>query len=294
MEASRTRFAIPQDEEKRQKLPLGVFTGIEVGDSRQTLEDRLEAPEGVLVTRVIENSPAVTAGIRAGDILLEASIDDNDPAALSWPSDWYKIEQIAVPESSVGVLYDRAGRDFETNISPAKRISRPQRLEGNRFREEAKVGIIVRNASEVEANQAGLARGEGCVVVGLARTSPWRKAGVLFGDIVTGINDAPIKNPQELLATINTLKKGDGVCIVVFRDDKEVSLNTTVSQRERETAEFKIPLIYSYENRRGIRKTSAMFGLFKARKTAVASKYTLFWLISYAVGDANRLEETKQ
>ncbi len=293
MERSRTCFALPQDEAQRQALPLGVFTGIEVGDSRQSLEDQLEAPEGVLVTRTVENSPAVGAGIQAGDILLEASIDEGDPVSLAWPSDWYKTEESATPNSTLHLLYDRAGRDRETILKPVKRLSRPPRLPGSHFREETKIGVVVRNASEVEAHQVGLARGEGCVVVGLAQTSPWRQTGVLFGDILLSINERPIKNPQELLNAIRDLNKGDDTRLLVYRDGQRITLSTTVSQREKEVAGLKIPLLFSYDNHRGIRKTSVLLGLFKVKKTAVASQYTLLWLIGFTVGDASRLEEVK-
>jgi C-terminal processing protease CtpA/Prc len=294
MEISRTFLAMPQDEEQRQELPLGVFTGLEVGDSRQTLEEQLEAPEGLLVTGIVENSPAAAAGIQAGDIILEAAINENTPTSLHWPSDWFNVEQTAQADSAIRVLYDRAGRDFRTTITPVKRISTPSRLSGETFREEAKVGIIVRNASEVEAEKAGLTRGEGCVVVGLARTSPWRQAGVLFGDIIVEINDKIIKNPQELLITINSFNKNDDVKIVVFREDKKITLNTTVTKRQRETIKFNIPFIFSYNNRRGIEETSILFGILSVRKTKVASEYKLFWLINYTIGDSSRLEEVKQ
>jgi S1-C subfamily serine protease len=293
MDLSRARLALPQDEAQRQDLPLGVFTGVEVGDARVTLESQLEAPEGVLVTGIIENSPAIVAGVQEGDILLEAALDENTPMPLQWPSDWYRLEQTASIESSIHVVFDRAGRDGDTTLFPVKRLAPPGRLTGNHIREEAKVGLVVRNASEVEAHRAGLARGEGCVIVGLARSSPWRKAGVVFGDLIVDINGKPIKNPQALLATLHTLDKGDAVKIGVFRDDKTLILNTSISQRDRETVGFNIPLIFSYENRRGIKKTSVLCGLYRLRKTAVASRTTLFWVINYTTGDSNRLEETK-
>ena len=293
MDLSRARLALPQDEAQRQELPLGVFTGVEVGDARVTLESQLEAPEGVLVTGIIDNSPAVAAGIQEDDILLEAALNENEPMLLQWPSDWYRLEQTASSESSIHVLFDRAGRDGEATLWPVKRLKPPRRLAGNHVREETKVGLVVRNASEVEAHKAGLTRGEGCVIVGLARTSPWRKAGAVFGDLIVEINDKPIKNPQALLAAIHALDKGDAAKIGVFRDNKTLFLNTSVSQRDRETVEFKIPLIFSYENRRGIKKTSVLCGLYGTRKTAVASRTTLFWVIKYTTGDSNRLEETK-
>ena len=293
MEVARTQFDMPEDEEQRQRLPLGVFTGIEVGDSRQTLQALMGEPEGVLVTKVVENSPAVAADIRVADILLEATVDDRDPVALAWPSDWYKIEQTASTDSDIYLLYDRAGKDLETTLKPVVRLSPPARLPGNRFREESKVGLIVRNASEVEAHAAGLARGEGSVVVGLARRSPWREAGVEFGDVILAVNDQPVKNPQELLAVIGGISRGRPMAVTVFRENQRLTFETTVTQREREVKRFGIPLIYTYSNDRGVRKTSFLLGLYKSRKTAVAAQYRLLWLINYTVGDANRLEEVK-
>jgi C-terminal processing protease CtpA/Prc len=293
MDLSRARLALPQDEAQRQELPLGVFTGVQVGDARVTLESQLQAPEGVLVTGIIENSPAIVASIQEGDILLEAALNENEPMPLQWPSDWYRLEQTASSESSIHVLFDRAGRDGETTLWPVKRLAPPRRLTGDHIREESKVGIVVRDASEVEAHEAGLTRGEGCVVVGLSRTSPWRKAGVVFGDLIMEINDKSIKNPQALLAAIHALDMGEPVKIDIFRDHKILCLNTSVSQRDRETVEFNIPLIFTYENRRGIKKTSVLCGLYRLRKTAVASRTTLFWVINYTSGDSNRLEETK-
>ena len=191
------------------------------------------------------------------------------------------------------MCFDRAGRGGETDIQPVQRLAPPRRLEATTLREEAKVGVVVRNASEVEAHKAGLARGEGSVVVGLAASSPWRKAGMVFGDIVTDINGQPIANPQALLTAINHLKPGDVVRIGVFRDDRKVSLDTSVSGRAKQITDVDIPLLFTYRNHEGIENTSVLLGLYSHRKTAVASRVTLFWIIDYTVGDATRLEEVK-
>jgi C-terminal processing protease CtpA/Prc len=293
MDISRDRLPLPKDEGERLKLPPGVFTGIEVSDSRQTLEAQIEAPEGVLVARVVENSPAVAAGIAEGDILLKAAVNNAAPTPLHWPSDWYKLEQTTPLDAKIHVFFDRAGRDGETDIKPVQRLAPPRRLEAATFREEAKVGVVVRNASEVEAHKAGLARGEGCVVVGLAASSPWRKAGMVFGDVITDLNGQPMPNPQALLTAINHLNPGDEVRIGVFRDERKVTLDTSVSRREKQTTDFDIPLLFTYKNHEGIENTSVLLGLYSHRKTAVASRVTLFWIIDYTVGDATRLEEVK-
>jgi C-terminal processing protease CtpA/Prc len=293
MDISRERLPLPKDEDERLKLPPGVFTGIQISDSRQTLEAQLDAPEGVLVARVVENSPGVAAGIAEGDILLKAGVNGTTPTPLHWPSDWYKLEQTTPPDAKIHVLFDRAGRAGETDIKTIRRLAPPRRLEAATFREEAKVGVVVRNASEVEAHKAGLARGEGTVVVGLASSSPWRKAGMVFGDVIMDINGEPIPNPQALLTAINHLNPGDDVRIGVFRDGRKITLDTSVSRRKKQTTDVDIPLLFSYENDGGIEKTSVLLGLYGNRKTAVAARVTLLWLIHYTVGDATRLEEVK-
>ena len=293
MEIDHARFNMPQDESLRRQLPKGVFTGVEVGDARQTLEAQLETPEGLLVTGVVENSPAVAADIRVGDILLEATVAGGQITALSWPSDWYHIEQTIAPGSRIDVLCDRAGRDLETHLVPTERLRPPAALEGQQYREEAKVGLVVRNASEVEAHLAGLSRGQGCVVVGLAQQSPWRQDGVLFGDVILSINGQAIGNPQELLATLHPLHKGDKLTLGVFREGKTVTLETTVSRRPRKIVKINIPLLFYHENHRGIKKTSFLLDLLNVRKTSVATQVRLLWLFHFTTGDANRLEEVK-
>ena len=293
MEIDHARFNMPQDDSLREQLPKGVFTGIEVGDARQSLEAQLGEPEGLLVTRVVENSPAVAADIRVGDILLEATVANQNTTALAWPSDWVHLEETVAPGTSIDLLCDRAGRDHETTLVPTERLKPPAALEGRQYREEDKVGLVVRNVSEVEAHQAGLTRGQGCVVVGLARQSPWRQDGVLFGDVIVSFNGQTVRDPQALLTALNAAGKGDNVTLVVYREGQVVTIKTTVSRRQQEVKEVNIPLIYAYENRRGIEKTSLLLDLISVRKTAVATQLRLCWLISFTSGDANRLEEVK-
>jgi len=71
----------PSDEGERGQLPRGSFTGVVVGDSRASLDALLEAPAGVLVTAVVENSPGAIAGVAEGDLLLEARSGETMPCA---------------------------------------------------------------------------------------------------------------------------------------------------------------------------------------------------------------------
>ena len=120
----------PDDEEARAKLAAGGFTGAYVADSRQSLEEMDSEPEGVLVTRVVENSPADVAGLRDGDLILEA-----DGKELAWASEWRKLELAAQPGQKIEVVYDRAGAEREATIVAVARIHPAGREEPDRFRE---------------------------------------------------------------------------------------------------------------------------------------------------------------
>ena len=84
------------DEKERKKLPAGSFTGIYAADARRSLEEMEAEPEGLLVARVVENSPADRAGIREDDLLVEVETAEG-AKALKWPSEWREIEVATKP-----------------------------------------------------------------------------------------------------------------------------------------------------------------------------------------------------
>ena len=51
----------PDDEARRLELSAGGFTGVYVRDARESLDAMLGTPDGVLVERLVENSPGRAA-----------------------------------------------------------------------------------------------------------------------------------------------------------------------------------------------------------------------------------------
>ena len=286
-------FQEPTDEATRAALPLGGYTGIHVTDGRTSLGGVGSLPEGVLVQKVVENSPADAAGIRDDDLILAVRIGGDAQREIHWPSEWRDVELAAAPGTALTVLVDRAGVEDETIVTVAQRVRAPDREETARYREEQRVGVVVRSATEVEARAGGLGPGAGAVIVGMTEESPWRTAGLRFGDLIVAVGDRDDAHPQDLLDAIRDAPEDGTLALRVVRPANRFEIEVPLSHREQELRQFSIPPLFSYGSERGESELSILLGLIKRTSTQAAWSWRFLWFISIGAGDADRLEEVE-
>ncbi len=287
MEVSLAAVAEPDDEQERRTLDSGSFTGLRVASARLSLDD--PEPAGLLVVEVIENSPGDAARIREDDVLVEATVDGGETVELAWPSQWRSIELAAAPGAEIQVLYDRAGVEQTAVIRPIERVRPAGREAVERFRENQRVGVVLRTATEVEARGCGLGPGGGAVVVGLSRASPWRDAGIVYGDVIVAVDGAPVDHPQVVLDAIRAGKKS--IAITCCRGGEAFEFETALTRRKQEFREFDIPVLVSYERDANGSNFSLLLGLFGLESTPAAWRCRILWFITFGGGDADRLQE---
>ena len=275
----------PADEPARAALDKGSFTGIQVGDARRSLDEMLEEPAGLLVARVVENSPADIAGIAEGDLLVEAQ-----GRALRWPSEWRELELETAPGVEVALVYDRAGAEQRTALVGVSRVRAGERGAVERFREERHAGVVLRTATEVEARAAGLGPGGGAVIVGLARSSPWR-ANLRYRDLIHTAGGGRVASPEVVLDAVRRAAPAGAIALGIRREGADLEVEARLTEREREVRRVSVPLLYSYSNERGLRTTSVLLGLFKLERTEAAWRARLLWIFDFGAGDADRLRE---
>jgi C-terminal processing protease CtpA/Prc len=283
--------AEPDDEPARAELPPGAFSGVYVVDARASLDALLDAPEGVRVERVVENSPGDAAGLEEGDLLLSARTGVGPPSSLHWPSEWRALELELAPGSELELVYDRAGSEQRTRLVLVPRVHPAERTSAIRLREDLRVGVVLRSPTEVEARAAGLAPGAGALVVGLSADSPWRAAGVRFEDLILAVDGLPVAHPQVVLDRVRSAESDARLRLAIARGAERLELEVLVSRRESETSHVLIPILFSYERVRGASETSILLGLIRFRSTAAAWDGRLLWLISFGGGDADKLEK---
>ncbi|MFT7617549.1 MAG: C-terminal processing protease CtpA/Prc [Planctomycetota bacterium] len=283
----------PDDEAARLKLERGSFSGIYVKEAAESVEDMFdeEGGNGVTVEVVVENSPGAEAKIKEGDILVEATPAGGETLELSWPSEWRQFELSTPPGTTVRLLLDRAGQDFETTIILEARVAPAARSRTTNFREAQKVGLVLRTATEVESRGAGLGPGAGAVVIGLSKASPWRYAGVQFKDVIVEADGVPVAHPQVLLESIQAKEEGDKMDLVIQRGNERLEVEVLLTARATEFERFSIPLLFSHESKGEVSDTSLLFGLFGLEETAAAWEMTILWFITFSGGDSDELEE---
>lgn len=280
----------PNDEAERLALPIGTFSGLYLADARDTLAAKLDDPGSAEISKIVENSPADLGGLKVGDIVLEVELDGGEAKVITRPSEWRQIELTAKPGAKVTMYVDRAGREARTQFALVARARAAKRQLAERFREEQRVGVVVRTATEVEARAANLGPGGGAVVVGLSARSPWRTAGLRFQDLLVAIDDEPLTHPQELLAAARDANRGT-LRVTFIRDGKQQTVTAALSNRAHEVNEVSLPLVFSYEVDRGKTEWSLLLGMINYRSTKAAWRFRLLWLLGFGGGDADQLLE---
>ena len=85
----------------------------------------------------------------------------------------------------------------------------------------------------------------GVVVVNLQKDGAASKAGVKEGDIIREINGQAVKNKAEVEEYLANLYPGDEISLTLLRENKRISKNMTLLNREGETGIIKKEIYYS-------------------------------------------------
>jgi serine protease Do len=217
-------FAVPIDvatNVQQQLVSTGKVTRSRIGVSIQDVDAQLadsfglDRPRGALVGMVEEDAPGQKAGIKPGDVILKV---DGKPIETS------AQVPVMVSNTKPGEKIEiEVWRDGKTKRLTAQTEEIPQ--EGERVAARAgdaegasasKLGLAVRPLAPEEKRQAET---NGSLVVEDV-TGPAQEAGVQPGDIILGVNGAPVKSLQDLQAAAK--KGGKVVALLIERENAQI------------------------------------------------------------------------
>ena len=173
----------------------------------------LDESKGALVAEVFKDSPALAAGIQVGDVIV--AFDGTEVAkSVDLPS---LVAGTPVGKESQLVVL-RNGQRMTLAIEIAKladdaESARPVRA--------AALGLTVQDVTPDIAEQLGLEKGEGGVVVtAVGKNSPAAAAGLEPGDLVLSVGNQPVKDAEAFRATLDRATEDNGVLVLVRRGDQ--------------------------------------------------------------------------
>lgn len=203
-------FTIPIEtalDVKKNLLASGQIERAWVGITFQPLSRELahywnlDASGGVIVSSVIENSPAQKAGLLAGDVLVAVDgkplevTDDTDAAVFS-----RLVAQIPVGKK-IQLDFYRGGKKkiAQAELSAQPAVDTPEQDSG--------WGFLFQDVTMSQQLASRLSGREGAYVSFVERGSPADEAGLEVGDVVVGVEGAPIASARAVLAALEAAKE---------------------------------------------------------------------------------------
>jgi serine protease Do len=220
-------FAIPSNLVKKVVAQLEANGHIDrgyLGVSAQKVDPamaaalNLPAASGALVSEVMADSPAATAGVKPGDVI--TTIGDQkvtDPRSLA------RIVGDLKPDRSTDIIVQRDGATETLHVTTAKLEDKAAdagktepAVSGGRL------GLALAPIDPESRQSLGLAPSvKGALIAGVRPDSPASVAGLQEGDVIVGVAGKAVTSPDEAVKAIRAQTKG-AVALRVLRDGHNV------------------------------------------------------------------------
>jgi serine protease Do len=240
----------------------GSWIGVSVRDvvADDVSKMKLQGPAGVVVEEVTGESPAETAGLKAGDVIVEF-----DGERVRSTRQFTRLVQETPSGRKVQASVLREGQRVPLSIEP-QAFGKGQYFDGefppfakNWFmppvppappapaappaapappvppafrgyfdfdeligRGSGRLGVSVSDLQPQLADYFGVT--DGVLVTSVTSDSPASKAGVKAGDVITTLNGSSVSSPSDLRTRASRLRDGEEFSIGVTRDKKSLTL----------------------------------------------------------------------
>jgi len=197
----------------------------------------LSVDKGVLVTYVIDDSPADEAGIKKGDVILKY-----EGRSVRYSDELIEYVRKTPPGEKAKIEIDRNGKTkkFEVEIEKNRRRAVIDKLGdgGHGFsfyskdNESAFLGVDMYDLTDGLREYFDVEDDEGVLIVNVIEDSPAEKAGFKSGDIIVKVDKRVIEDSDDLRKAISKHEPDEKVKIEYIRNKKKSSKTVTLGERE--------------------------------------------------------------
>jgi C-terminal processing protease CtpA/Prc len=226
----------------------------------------LREVRGVAVEKVSENSPAATAGLQNGDVIIR--FEGEEVASVR------KLQRLigeVAPDHQAKVTVLREGKEREVSVTMGKRpnitfqngtfntITMPNMpvmptvkipnipmqpmANGDNmiwsFAFGRRIGVGTSSLTKQLGDYFGVAEGKGILVTSVSENSPASKGGLKAGDVIIEADGKAVTNSMELMKALNAKEKGS-VILTVIRDKNRQTITVEPEERKQNMFDKKI------------------------------------------------------
>jgi len=216
-------FAIPidvamevADQLKKDGRVSRGWLGVTIQDVSRELAESfgLDKPGGALVAQVLPDGPADKGGIQAGDIITKFNGDEVDLSA-----DLPHLVGRTRVGTSASLDVVRAGRNKRLKVRIGELSD-----SGNPFvasatgddseTAESRIGLTVEAVPKADLERLAISQGVRVVV----STGSAEEAGIAPGDVITRLNNKPVKSVASFTKIVDGLDSGKSVPVLIVRN----------------------------------------------------------------------------
>jgi serine protease Do len=230
-----------------EKIPKG-WLGVYVTDIDEEIMGKLglDSEDGVLISDVVEDSPAEKAGLEVDDVII--SFDGKEVKGVS---QFVRLVGRTEPGDEVEV---KVVRDKEEKIVSVRMGAEPkygleyQDIEGKKQIEPkmftfqmispVRIGVSLENLTDQLGEYFGVENGEGALITEVDLDGPAFKAGLKAGDVIVKVDGVKTKDVDEVKKALSEKEPEEKAKIEVVRKGEVKLFTVEVMEREEQFPEF--------------------------------------------------------
>jgi serine protease Do len=241
-------YSADEDDDVRVFVGSGgswVGAGINEVTSDKVKELKLPAERGVVLGKIVPDSPAANAGLKEGDVVTEINrqrVEGTEqfrrmireiPAGRAVQFTVWRDGRSQSVEVTLGKAEVRHGNTFVAPAAPGSfAFQVPEMpptgnlIEGGPWvTSRTRLGIDAENLDGEFGNYFGAPDGEGILIRGVFPDTPAAKAGLKAGDVIVSVNGERIRSVGELRAKIADKEQEKSVKLGLIRNRSAMTLS---------------------------------------------------------------------
>jgi serine protease Do len=230
--------------EKAPKGWLGIYV-TDIDEETMTKQD-LDSGNRVLISDVVEDSPAEKAGLEVDDVII--SFDGKEVKGVS---QFIRLVERTKPgdEMEVKIIRDKKEKTFSVRMGAERKygleyqdIEGKKKIEPKMFTFQmispVRIGVSLENLTDQLGEYFGVENGEGALITEVDLDGPAFKAGLKAGDVIVKVDGVKIKDVDDVKQALSEKEPEEKVKIEVVRKGEVKLFMVEVMEREEPFPEF--------------------------------------------------------